>query len=182
MEYSEILKRAEAAAAAITDQSLKSIAFDRLLEHELALLDAPPRNREPKRITPTANTRKGRTSARTASGVREDIERLRISPDADGLPPWNSLAVSDKYLWTLMAAKNAGVDGLTGPEISSLIFEIFRETHQSNQISNLKTKIRLGFVQLSKNRADNSNLMIWQILPKGIQHLQSLAVGQGSKK
>jgi hypothetical protein len=181
MEYSEILKRAEAAAATITDQSLKSIAFDRVLEHEFALI-AAPRTRDPERITPTGNARKGRTGPRTTSGAREDVKRLRISPDGDGLPPWNSLTVSDKYLWTLMAAKNAGVDGLTGPEIGSLIFEIFRETHQSNQISNLKAKIRLGFVQLSKNASGNSSLMLWQILPKGVQHLQSLAVGQGSKK
>jgi hypothetical protein len=172
VDYSEMLKRIESSTAVLTSESYRAAAFDRLLQHELTNLGTNHKSRAP--IARAIKTRSRAPKAGEKSVVREEVRAVHITPDTEGLPPWNVLGVLEKYLWILAAARKAKVDGLSTSEIEFLIFKIFRESHKSNRIKNLKTKIKVAFVQIASVVGSQGTVKVWRILRKGEEHLNSL--------
>jgi hypothetical protein len=186
MDYDEILRKLEEVTKVISDESLRRIAFERLLEHELSAHKTSGRAKspegEPKERATRPRRQRGKASpAGPPPAVRESVKNLGISPDEEGLPAWNTLGALDKYLWILEAAHQKNVDGLTSGEIGLLINETFKENHGPNQVSNLKTRIKQGHVRTTKIPSGSTAVAGYQILKGGIEHLQKLASG-GSKK
>jgi hypothetical protein len=186
MDYDGILKKLEEATKGISDEALRRIAFERLLEHELSAHKTPGKAKSPEgepqeRATRPRRLRGKASSSSPPSAVRESVKNLEISPDEQGLPAWNSLGALDKYLWILEAAHQKNVDGLTSGEIGLLIYETFKENHGPNQVSNLKTRIKQGHVRTTKIPSGSTTLAGYQILKGGIEHLQKLA-SDGSNK
>jgi hypothetical protein len=186
-DYSETLKRLEEATRVISDESLRRIAFERLLEHELSG-SKPPSMREASKNDavehasqqPKRSRYKGK-AASVSSGAREQVKALELSPDEKGLPPWSTLTSLDKYLWILEVANRNNIDGLTCPEISSLIYDAFKENHKPEQVSNLKTRIRVAHVRPVKIQLPDRELTGYQILRQGIEHLNKLAAEAAKK-
>jgi len=180
-DYDDILKRVEKAVAAVSDEGLRKIAFEHLLRRELEQQDkrgsSEQRNEARARRQPGARpvARAPKTEAKTQLAIRERVRGLQISTDQEGLPAWDSISNLEKYLWVLQAANTNGVDGLTSAEIKFLIAEVFRENHETNQINNLKTKLKSGHVHSSSLEEDKATFRVWKILRRGIQHLESLA-------
>jgi hypothetical protein len=186
-EYDQLLQKIEQATKTISDETLRRIAFEQLLKHELA--GHHKRNEEPEpqgpireRVSRPARQRTRTSQVSVSSGVRESVKALGISPDEGGLPPWSSLGQLDKYLWILEAAHKKTIEGLTTTEISFLIFEIFRETHRPNQVNNLATRIRKAHVRKATFSDGSSQVTGWQILRAGKEHLQKLASGPAAEK
>lgn len=169
-DYDSLLRKVENAVQSVSDEGLRRIAFDRLLSHELEFQSerSTPQTQE----SPTRNARQSKPrnkppSASQPSSGRQEVQNLDISPDDAGLPPWSSLGALDKYLWILEAAHKKGIEALSASEISGLIFKIFRESHGTNQVNNLKTRIRQQHVRTTKDG--------WQILKAGKERLQARA-------
>jgi hypothetical protein len=186
-EYDELLLKIEQATTVITDEGLRRIAFDLLLRHELAghhgsTKKAVPKIGERTELTRPAKPRSRGSRTASSSDIRERVKSLGISPGEAALPRWSSLRQLDKYLWVLEAAHKKGMEGLTAPEISWLIFEIFRENHRSGQVNNLKTRIRNAQVQKKSFVDGSETLSGWQILKAGKEHLQELASAPAAEK
>lgn len=116
-----------------------------------------------------------------APSTRDEIKNLQISPVQDGLPSWATLGALDKYLWILEAAHIGKVDGLANVEIGSLIYDVFKENHGSDQVANLKTRIKRGHVRSVKIQCGKKKLNGYQILKGGIDHLKE-SVADGAKE
>jgi hypothetical protein len=187
IEYAELLKRLEETAKVVTDESLRGIAFEQLLKHELSVGNnlegqTPPTKQIERQTVKRSKPKSKLPQATAASGIREGIRTLAISPDESGLPAWSSIGALDKYLWVLEAAHKKKVEILTASEISYLIFEIFRENHKTNQVNNLKTRIKKGQVRVAKQTEGSTTITGWQILNAGSQHLQALASSTGNER
>jgi hypothetical protein len=189
-EYDDLLEKVEEATKKITDETLRRIAFERLLDHELALHSGTksphPRRADPviipSAIPKPAGKYKGKPAhANPASSVRDEVKNLSVSPDEHGLPPWGQLKVLDKYLWILEAAHLKGLDALTSAEISHLIFAVFRENQGTNKVKNLKTRIKATHVRLAKIQQTTGDLQGWQILKGGKDHLKNLVAAGAAK-
>ena len=177
-EYDELLKKVEKATENITNEDLRRIAFQRLLDHELTLHGqrtqppTPPAKTpavERSRRSPTKSSRAG-----SAINLREEVKALGISPDESELPKWASLKALDKYLWILEAAHRKHIDGLTTAEIKAMIFNVFRENHDTNQVNNLKTRLKAGHVKVCRISIGSAQVEGLQILKGGKDHLQKL--------
>jgi hypothetical protein len=178
-DYSETLKKLEEATKAISDETLRRIAFERLLEHELSGDKARTKGQITKDEPEGRVARPKRPKSRGSGGnpnsnIREEVNDLRLSPDEEGLPPWAPLGALDKYLWILEAAHKKNIDGLSCPETSALIYRVFRENHKPEQVANLKTRIKIAHVQPAKIHCGERHLAGYQILRGGIDHLKKL--------
>jgi hypothetical protein len=183
-DYSEILKKLETETKVISDDSLRRIAFERLLEHELSGGKSQNKKNPSAAKTTTPHTKAKRVNSRgnptsAASSVRDEVSKFRLSPDEPELPKWGSLGALDKYLWVLEVANRNKVDGLTSVEISSLIYEAFKENHGPGQVSNLKTRIKQAHVRPVRIQCGAKKLTGYQILKDGIDHLKKLATDGG---
>jgi hypothetical protein len=178
-DYAETLKKLEEATKFISDESLRRIAFDRLLEHELSGGKTLSKfSGQPPDSTPLAKTKQTRNKASTVgsgSKIRDEVSSLQISSDEDGLIEWHALGNLEKYLYILEAADRKQIDGLTCTEISTLIYNNFKENHQVDQVSNLKTRIRKAHVRPVKIQIGQRKLMGYQILSKGKAQLKAEA-------
>jgi hypothetical protein len=179
-EYGEILKKLEEATKLISDESLRRIAFERLLEHELSGAKTPDKkliskDESEERPSRAKRSKASRPAGDTASNIREEVKALQIFPDEEGLPPWNSLGALDKYLWMLEAAQKKKIDGLSCVEISSLIYDVFKENHQQEQVANLRTRIKRGHVRATKISCGDKKFAGYQILRGGTDQLKGLA-------
>jgi hypothetical protein len=185
-DYSEMLKRLEEATKVISDDSLRKIAFERLLNHELSggekhSVPKPHKDLPEEPVVRTRRVRSKPSAAGPAPSVRNVVDALDISPDEASLPAWGTLSQLDKYLWILEAAHLKSVDGLSPAEISKLIYDVFKENHQTNQVNNIKTRIKRGHVRAVKVLSGSTNTTGYQILKGGIDHLRTLASGSVSE-
>jgi hypothetical protein len=185
-DYAQTLAKLEEAVKAIADESLRRIAFERLLEHELSGGKTPSKkaSAEHEPAERPARSRRANSKGRTISPApiaRDELKNLQISPVQDGLPSWATLGALDKYLWILEAAHRAKVDGLANVEISSLIYDVFKENHKTEQVGNLKTRIKTGHVRSVKIQCGKKKLNGYQILKGGVDHLKASAA-DGAKK
>jgi hypothetical protein len=172
-EHKKMLEAAEEAAKAVQDPELRKIAFQEIVKNELQknLSGNHPANpAAPATVvtTPKPPRAKPQSTGGRAKGARETVKHLDISPDENGLPAWSAMTQDwKKFCWILEAAKLKGVDGLTAPEITYLIYQIFRENYKSALMANLKKKIRGGFVRTTKIDVDGRKIAVWQILSGG---------------
>jgi hypothetical protein len=188
-DYAETLKKIEEATKVVADDSLRRIAFEQLLKHELSAHKSSARDKqlkeepaEPEQSETRTRRVRNKGSAATASpSIREEVKQLQISPDEAGLTPWGPLGALDKYLWILEAAEKKHIDGLSVPEISALIFEIFREHHKPEQVGNIRTRIKRGHVRTIKIQSGTKNLAGYQILKGGKEHLKTQASAAADK-
>jgi hypothetical protein len=185
-DYVETLKKLEEATKVISDDALRRIAFEQLLRHELSGHKASGHTKSSahKPGESAARSRRSRNKGAITGApslVRDSVKNLQVSPDESGLPAWNALGALDKYLWIIEAAHKKSIDGLTSGEISFLIYETFKENHATNQVNNLKTRIKQGHVRTAKIPSGSTTLAGYQILKGGIDHLHKLT-SAGDKK
>jgi hypothetical protein len=182
-DYAETLKKIEEATKVISDDSLRRIAFEQLLKHELSPHKSPGRDKQLKEepaapeesATKTRRVRNKGTAAGASPGIREEVKQLQISPAEEGLPPWGPLGALDKYLCIIEAAEKKHVDGLSAAEISWLIFEIFRDNHKPEQVGNIRTRIKRGHVRTIKIPSGTKKFAGYQILKGGKEYLKTQA-------
>jgi len=175
MDHKKILQSAEEACQVVQDLELRKIAFQEIVRSKLQNSDGDtPRTKEHPELTHTKASRaRVRSRITRALGTREIVNQLDISPDEKGLPEWLSLSQDwKKFCWILEAARQKGVDGLTGPEISFLIERVFRERFSPAQVNNLKKKIRSGYVRVVKLEDGGRMVDAWRILAAGTAELK----------
>lgn len=174
-DHAKILKTAEEAVKSVQDLELRKIAFQEIVRSELQKLPAAPHPpKSPNANPPVTKTPRAKPQSRSShlKGERDVVKALDISPDEPGVPPWSTMTQDwKKFCWILEAAKAKGVDGLTAPEITYLIYQIFREHYKSALIANLKKKIKGGFVRSAKIDIDGRKVAVWQILSGGSKAL-----------
>ena len=171
---SEVLRSVEQSVQVVEDIELRKIAFQELFKGRLREHLANQTPHSGKKLDPPKE-RKGKRRAspagRTGSDVsaRAEVAGLDVSPDEPTLVRWDSLTLDwKKFCWILEAARLNGVDGLTNSEISDLIGRVFRESFEPKVVSNLKDKIKAGFVKSSSIQAEGKTYAVWKILRAGI--------------
>ena len=173
-------RQAEDAVADMPEGSMKVKAFEVILSRLLDGADGHTRSRE--HVVRSRKSKDAGAKANPPSSIREEVKKLEISPDENGLPPWGALGILDKYLWILEAAHKKNIDGLTNAEISALIYKVFKENLPSKSVGNLKTRIKKMHVRSADVLNGAITISVWQILKAGIEHLWNLTSPQGSKK
>jgi len=183
----EVLRSVEQSVQVVEDTELRKIAFQELLRESLIENRSSQIPYRDKKVD-SSNERKGkrRPSPPGRSGsdgsARTEVARLDLSPDEPALVRWDSLTLDwKKFCWILEAARLNGVDGLTNSEIGDLIGRVFRESFEPKVVSNLKDKIKAGFVKSSSIQEDGKTYAVWKILRAGITEVTRASGGTESK-
>jgi len=178
-DHKKMLETAEEAAKAVQDPELRKIAFQELLKHELGALRGDKKHKSSGNTSRVAAkgsnaSGKGKGKRKRATGIREEVKALDISPAEKGLPSWKDLPMDwQKFLWVLEAARLKKVDALTSSEISHLIETIFRQHYRAKVINNLKKKIADRFVRVVSIDMGGKSADAWKILDDGTKQLSN---------
>ncbi len=179
-DYKEIISKVEVAVKDIKDETLKKIAFERLLEHEL-LMNSDANSHMLKSSgqssSPTGEeketTKKAKKKKSTYTGpfnidtVRNEVKTAfqDLTANPQGQVPFDSFKQKfEKFLWVLEFGRKKGVAAMTNNEIAFVLSEKLAQPVTDKQVNNLKQKLKDGLVQVWEIDGKKA----WKIVQDGI--------------
>lgn len=170
-DYKTIVKEVVEATESIKDESLKEIAFQKLLEHSLdphaESVSKKADGSSTKRVKGSINKKRSTSPAVRDKAVREKVKSAftDVTPNMPGIKPLSSLKQKwEKYVWVLVVAKKKGIEVMTNNEIAYVLSEKFSVGATEKTVNNLTFKVESGFVQ----KRDLDGTRAWKILIDGI--------------
>lgn len=171
-DYKTIVAEIVEATKNITDEKLREIAFQKLLDHSLEPNPSPVSKKtesvEVENSPKKANIKKRSTSPAIRDNVvREEVKSAfnDVTPNTPGIKPLSSLKQKwEKYIWVLVVAKEKGIDMMTNNEIAFILSEKFSVGATEKSVNNLTFKVEAGFVQ----KRDLDGTRAWKVLIDGI--------------
>ncbi|MDD5491544.1 MAG: hypothetical protein PHV60_02550 [bacterium] len=154
--------------SSIKDPELRKIAFSKLLEQGLGIVDTKKAVKQGQKVKGEKKS-KSQSEYYSDTMIRDEVKSMNITGVQEGLPKFKQCkSKQDCYLWIIAYAKHLDIDGLNNHEIAYILTKKLVKSTKYSTVYGIRSRVKEGVVSEDPETGN------WRITPDGEEYLKTL--------